>query len=55
MNDDQRRVPLVARGTGTTYTLDIPADRGVVLPGPYLLFALDARGAPSVGHWITIA
>jgi len=56
VNNDQRRIPLMPRAAdGTTYALDIPADRGVVLPGAYLLFALDARGTPSVGSWITIA
>jgi galactose oxidase len=56
VNNDQRRIPLVSRvADGTTYALDIPADRGVVLPGPYLLFALDARGTPSVGSWISVA
>jgi galactose oxidase len=56
VNNDQRRIPLDSTAAdGSTYLLDIPADQGAVLPGPYLLFALDARGTPSVARWITIA
>lgn len=55
VNNDQRRIPLVPTGvTGTTYTVAIPADRGVVLPGPYLLFALDAHGTPSLARFLTV-
>jgi galactose oxidase len=55
VNNDQRRIPLVPATTnGTTYTLEIPADRGVALPGPYLLFAINASGTPSVAKFITI-
>jgi galactose oxidase len=55
VNNDQRRIPLTAVATsGTTATLTLPADRGVLLPGPYLLFALDAAGTPSVARLMTI-
>jgi galactose oxidase len=55
VNADQRRVPLTATTTdGTTYTMQIPADRGVVLPGYYMLFALNANGTPSVSKYIKI-
>lgn len=49
-DNDQRRVPLVSSATGTgAYTVSIPADTGVVLPGNYMLFTLDAQGVPSIG------
>jgi galactose oxidase len=55
VNNDQRRIPLTPTSVnGTTYTLDIPADRGVVLPGNYMLFALDAAGVPSVAKIVQI-
>ena len=55
VNNDQRRIPLAPTATtGTDYSLDIPADRGVALPGTYLLFALDGNGTPSIGTFIKI-
>jgi galactose oxidase len=55
VNTDQRRIPLTPSApNGTTYTLNIPSDRGVVLPGSYMLFALDANGTPSVAKFINI-
>ena len=55
VNNDQRRVPLQVVGTvGTTYSLRLPADHGVLVPGAYLLFALDSRGVPSVAKTVMI-
>ncbi|WP_251064444.1 discoidin domain-containing protein [Streptomyces sp. ISL-44] len=55
-DNDQRRVPLVSTATGTgAYTVAIPADTGVVLPGTYMLFALDAQGVPSTARFVTIS
>ncbi|MFF8378499.1 discoidin domain-containing protein [Streptomyces sp. NPDC015661] len=55
-DNDQRRVPLASTaGAPGTYTVSIPADKGVVLPGTYMLFALDAQGVPSVGRFITVS
>jgi galactose oxidase len=55
VNSDQRRIPLTpAAANGTSYTLSIPADAGVALPGNYLLFALDAQGTPSIAKIIKI-
>ncbi|MGW7517121.1 discoidin domain-containing protein [Streptomyces sp. NPDC054796] len=54
-DNDQRRVPLDFTRTGTgAYTLDIPDDPGVALPGTYLLFALDSQGVPSVAKTVTV-
>jgi galactose oxidase len=55
VNNDQRRIPLSASAmSGTTYTLSIPADPGIVLPGYYMLFALNAQGVPSVATTVQI-
>jgi galactose oxidase len=55
VNSDQRRIPLPPESAvGHTYTLRIPAQSGVALPGDYLLFALDAQGTPSVGQVLRI-
>ncbi|MEV7521836.1 discoidin domain-containing protein [Streptomyces sp. NPDC091371] len=55
-DNDQRRIPLQSTATGTgTYTVSVPADTGVVLPGNYMLFALDAQGVPSIATFVTVA
>jgi galactose oxidase len=56
VNNDQRRIPLPITGGSLTdgYWLRIPADRGVVLPGNYMLFALDAAGRPSIAKVVQI-
>jgi galactose oxidase len=55
VDNDQRRVPLpIATTSGTTYTLKVPADAGTVLPGTWMLFALDAKGTPSKAAIVTI-
>ncbi|MFI8340968.1 discoidin domain-containing protein [Streptomyces sp. NPDC085639] len=55
-DNDQRRVPLASTAAGGgSYTVSIPADTGVVLPGTYMLFALDAQGVPSIGRFVTIS
>ncbi|HVV16756.1 MAG TPA: RICIN domain-containing protein [Polyangia bacterium] len=56
VNNDQRRIPLAIKSTSgaTSYTLTIPADPGVVLPGYYMLFALNAQGVPSVAATVRI-
>jgi galactose oxidase len=55
VNNDQRRIPLTPTTVnGTTYTLQLPSDKGVLLPGNYMLFALDANGTPSVAKIMNI-
>ncbi len=55
VDNDQRRVPLsIVSSSGNTYQLAIPSDPGIALPGPYMLFALDAGGTPSVSSTISI-
>jgi galactose oxidase len=55
LNNDQRRIPLspVAHH-GDRYKLRLPASAGVLLPGNYMLFALDTRGTPSIAKIINI-
>jgi galactose oxidase len=56
VNNDQRRIPLQMQSTnGNSYTLAIPSNPGIVLPGYYWLFALNAQGVPSVGAVILIS
>ncbi|KAG5988412.1 hypothetical protein E4U54_004669 [Claviceps lovelessii] len=53
VNTDQRRVPLTLVSAGTNqYTVDVPADRGVVLPGYYMLFVMNENGVPSVSKTV---
>jgi len=61
VNNDQRRIPLAIKaitalsGGSYAYTLTMPsADPGVVLPGYYMLFALNSSGVPSVSTTIQI-
>lgn len=55
VNTDQRRIPLTATAvSGNTASLKLPADPGVLVPGNYLLFAIDANGVPSVATTIRI-
>jgi galactose oxidase len=54
VNTDQRRIPLTPTVSGTSYTISVPADPGVALPGYWLLFALDEAGTPSVGKIVQV-
>jgi Domain of unknown function (DUF1929) len=56
VNTDQRRVPLSFTPGISTYAYDLalPADPGIVVPGYWMLFALDATGVPSVSGIILV-
>ena len=55
VDNDQRRVPLAkSSSSGNSYSLLIPSDAGVVPPGYYMLFAINAQGTPSVGQIIKV-
>ena len=55
VNTDQRRIPLFARTTnGNTYTLPLPTDAGIMLPGYYMLFAMNAQGVPSLAKFVYV-
>ena len=55
VNTDQRRIALTPTAVTGGYQLSIPTDSGVVLPGYYMLFALDGNGVPSVSRMIHIS
>lgn len=56
INNDQRRIAVkVQRTQGTAAVLVLPKDPGVLVPGPYMLFALDAHGTPSIAKVIQIS
>ncbi|KAL3418568.1 galactose oxidase [Phlyctema vagabunda] len=57
VNTDQRRIaltPSASTSAANTYTLQIPGDSGIALPGYWMLFALNAAGVPSVAKTIQI-
>lgn len=55
VDTDQRRIVLVPTTTsGTTYTLAIPSDPGVALPGYWMFFALNSAGVPSLAKTVKI-
>jgi hypothetical protein len=55
LNNDQRRVPLQFTAIDTThYSLQIPNSAGIVPPGYYMLFALNANGVPSYSRNVQI-
>ncbi len=48
INFDQRRIPLTIRQYGRTLNYEIPDSGGLLPPGYYMMFALDAAGVPSL-------
>lgn len=55
INTDQRRVPLTIVGAAAnSYSFSMPSDPGIVVPGYWMLFAVDAKGTPSVAKIILI-
>jgi galactose oxidase len=55
VNTDQRRIPLVRETTnGNEVVLRLPGDPGVVLPGAWYLFAVNAQGVPSIAKTVSV-
>jgi YVTN family beta-propeller protein len=55
VNNDQRRIPLAFSSTGGNgYSVQVPSNPGIALPGLYMLFALNADGVPSVARIVRI-
>lgn len=52
VNTDQRRIPLYGTNNGDSYSLSLPTDPGIMLPGYYMLFAINAAGVPSTAKYI---
>ncbi len=56
VNTDQRRVALTPTGNiGNMWYVDIPGDPGIMMPGYWLIFAVDNHGVPSVAQQIRIS
>lgn len=48
LNTDQRRIPLRLTSVGTnSWTVTVPTDSGILLPGYWMLFAMTQPGTPS--------
>jgi galactose oxidase len=54
VNTDQRRIALTPTVSGLKYTIMVPGDAGVALPGYWMLFALDSAGVPSLAKTVLI-
>jgi galactose oxidase len=54
VDTDQRRIALTPTAVTAGYSLTIPADPGIAVPGEYMLFALDSRGVPSIATALMI-
>lgn len=55
VNTDQRRVPLVPLSVvGLVHVVTLPADPGILVPGYWMLFAINSAGVPSVATTIKI-
>lgn len=55
VNTDQRPVPLEIEALGNhKFTAKLPDDAGIILPGWYMLFALDARGTPNEAPMVKV-
>ncbi|KAI0404208.1 hypothetical protein F4802DRAFT_259390 [Xylaria palmicola] len=54
VNTDQRRVPLTAVSAGLVHVITLPSDPGVLVPGYWMLFALNSAGVPSVATTIKV-
>ncbi|KAI1125933.1 hypothetical protein F5Y10DRAFT_245937 [Nemania abortiva] len=55
VNTDQRRVPLTPLSVvGLVSVVTLPADPGVLVPGYWMLFAINSAGVPSVATTIKV-
>jgi len=55
VDTDQRRLSLQPTpGADGGYDVTIPSDKGVAVPGYWMLFAMDAKGVPSIAKTIRI-
>jgi galactose oxidase len=55
VNTDQRRIPLTLTAAGTnTYTVNVPTDPGIALPGYWMVFVMNSAGVPSVAKTLKV-
>lgn len=57
VNNDQRRIPLGFSRNGflNNYALRIPVSSGIVIPGYYMLYAINGSGVPSIARMLKIS
>jgi YVTN family beta-propeller protein len=56
VNNGQRRVSLsFTAGANNSYQIAIPSNPGILIPGQWMLFALNAQGTPSVAAIILVS
>jgi len=57
VNNDQRRIALGFTSTSTAnkYSVSIPSNAGILIPGQWMLFAMNANGTPSAAKIITVS
>jgi YVTN family beta-propeller protein len=56
INNDQRRLPVAfTTASPGAYDLQIPSNPGELLPGYWMLFAMNAQGTPSLAHTLRVA
>ena len=59
LDTDQRRIPLTPHLVDSMagyykYSLALPGDPGITLPGIWMLFAVDGAGVPSVSATVRV-
>lgn len=55
VNSDQRRIPLTDVSlSDACATVTLPDDSGILIPGSYYLFALNAQGVPSIAQTVQV-
>ena len=54
VDTDQRRIPLTPTASGSSYTVTVPGDPGIALPGQWMMFAINGAGVPSIARTVLI-
>ncbi|MCJ1341807.1 hypothetical protein MMC09_007104 [Bachmanniomyces sp. S44760] len=54
VHTDQRRVPLTPIVSGTTYSVTVPSDSGIALPGYWLVWAINSAGVPALAQTVLV-
>lgn len=56
IDSDQRRVPLtmIQRNGAGKYTIRLPNDSGVLIPGPWYLFVMSKQGVPGMARTVYV-
>ncbi len=55
LNVDQRSVAVEFTAGATGIAITVPSQRTLLPPGPYMLFAVDHDGVPSVARWVMVS